>query len=521
MTRLRIPLSPMLVTLAACVGFAACSLAPEPEAPAPVEALPEAFREAPEADSAAYEPLRWWESFGDPALSALVDTVLTSNLDIAEAVGRVLESRALLGVATADLLPQVNGNADVSQASNPTNAGFGQQIGAIIGGDTTSNGDRPQPPDRFTITDYSASLGASYEVDLWGRARNDRGAAARDLEASDADLQAAVVSVISETVTAWFQAADLQRRVELNEEIVRVLEDRVALTQSRYDRGLVTSFELYQVRQDLQNTRAALPALRNQFADARGRLAVLAGRFPGDMDALLADLGLPEDTLSPIPATVPTTLLWQRPDVRAAGRRLEAARLRVGARRAELLPRLTLSGSLGLQSAQADEWFNLDQWFSNLAAGLVAPLFQGGRLRANVRAARARLQQQTAVYGRAVLTAVVETENALSALREEESRLDFFQAQLGEAESSVNLQSSRYRSGVAGYADYLDALRNELTARSALASAARDYALARLAVHRALGGSWIEADAVEAIAELYPDAPLDSETQAGPAGSNP
>lgn len=522
-----IPSSPPLrlpvTMLAACAILSACSLAPEPEAPAPVEVLPEAFREAPDAEPADYEPLRWWESFEDPALSALVDTVLASNLDIMEAVGRVLESRAQLGVATADLLPQVNGNADASRASNPTNAGFGQQIGAIIGGDTTStpDPDRPQRPDRFTITDYSVSLGASYELDFWGRARNDRSAAARDLEASDADLQAAVVGVISETVTAWFQAADLQRRVELNEEIVQVLEDRVALTQSRYDRGLVTSFELYQVRQDLQNTRAALPALRNQRADARGRLAVLAGRYPGDMDALLADLSLPRNPLSDIPATVPTTLLWQRPDVRAAGRRLEAARLRVGARRAELLPRLTLSGSLGLQSAQADGWLDLDQWFSNLAAGLVAPLFQGGRLRANVRAARARLQQQTAVYGRAVLTAVVETENALSALREEESRLNFFQAQLQEAESSVNLQSSRYRSGVTGYADYLDALRNELTARSALASSARDYALARLAVHRALGGSWIEADAVDAIAELYPDAPTDPELQAGPAGTDP
>ena len=175
--------------------------------------------------------------------------------------------------------------------------------------------------------------------------------------------------------------------------------------------------------------------------------------------------------------------------------RLEASRLRVGARRAELLPRLSLSGTLGLQSATASEWFDLSQWFRNLTAGLTAPLFQGGRLRANVQVAQARLQQLNAAYGRSVLTAVVEAENALSRLREEEARLAFFTSQLDEAESSVNLQAQRYRSGVGGYADYLDALRNRLTVQSTLTSASRDYALARLGVHRALGGDWVQPEA--------------------------
>jgi NodT family efflux transporter outer membrane factor (OMF) lipoprotein len=481
----------------ACILLAGCSLAPEPEevTPAEVERLPGAYAEADES-ARPYEPARWWRGFRDPGLDRMVDTVLAANLDLQEAVARVLEARALARVATADLLPSLNGAVEVSRSSNPNNAGFGRQIADIIGGavgDTAGGEPIPAPPDRFENTNYSASLGLAYEVDFWGRARSDRAAALRDLEASEADLQAVVLGVLAETVTAWFQAAELRRRVVLTEEIVGVLEDRVALTETRYDRGLVTSFELYQVRQELRNAEASLPELRNQRDEAEGRLAVLAGRYPAELAPLLDPLALPEGSLPPVPAALPSDLLWQRPDVRAAGRRLEAARMRVGARRAELLPGLNLTGTLGVHSSDADEWLDLSQWFSNLAAGLTAPLFQGGRLRANVAAAQARLQQQTAAYGRAVLTAFVEVENALAQLREEESRFSFFRAQLVEAEASVDLQSRRYASGVGGYADYLDALRNRLTVANGVASAARDYALARLAVHRALGGDWVEA----------------------------
>ena len=491
------PMNSRIALAALLVALSGCSLAPRPEAPVAVEMLPDSFAAAPGGEG-AYLADRWWTAYGDPVLTAVVDTVLAENLDLAEAVGRVLEARAQLGIATADLLPTVNGTADVTRTSNPNNAGFGRQIAAILGGaagDTTGGGEPPpQPPDRFDNTIYNTALAVSYELDFWGRARNDRAATLRDLRASEADLQAALLGVVAETITAYYDVADLRQRVALTQEIVGVLEEREQLTQTRYDRGLVTSFELYQVRQELRNAQAGLPQLRTLLAEAGGRLAVLAGRYPGDLAPLLDRALLLEGELPPVPASVPADLLWQRPDVRAAGLRLDAARLRVGARRAELLPALNLTGSLGLQSPTAEEWLDLSQWFSNLVAGITAPLFQGGRLRSNVQAARARLLQQNAAYGRAVLTAVVETETALTRLREEESRLDFLSSQRDEAESSVSLQARRYRSGVAGYADYLDALRNRLTVSSTLATASRDYALARLGVHRALGGDWVVPD---------------------------
>jgi NodT family efflux transporter outer membrane factor (OMF) lipoprotein len=483
-----------------------------------VTTLPERF----DADSVATDSLRnlrWWRAFQDPSLNRYLETVLAANLDLTEAVTRVEEARALAGVATADLLPSLTGNGEISRSDNPNNAGFGAQIGELLrllAGDTTStggdggdgdgdgdgNGDGDAgeggdgPPDRFAVTNYTASLGMAYEVDLWGRARNDRKAALADVLASEADLHAVRLGVLAEAITAWFEWVELDRRVTLTAEIVDVLQERVVLTETRYDRGLVGSFELYQIRQDLQNTQAGLPLLRAQLADVRRRLALLAGRFPSELAPLLDGDTSPLDPAQPVPSGIPADLLIQRPDVRAEGRRMEAARYRVGARKAELLPSLNLSGTLGLQAVEPEGILDLSQWFSNLVAGVTAPLFQGGRLRANLDAAEARYARQVAVYGRAVLTAVGEVEVALVRHRQERERYEFLLSQLEEAEASVELQADRYAAGVGDYPDYLDALRNRLTVESTLTQARRDLALARLQLHRALGGSWSDDEPV-------------------------
>jgi outer membrane protein TolC len=164
----------------------------------------------------------------------------------------------------------------------------------------------------------------------------------------------------------------------------------------------------------------------------------------------------------------------------------------VGARKAELLPSITLTGTLGLQSSSADGLFDLSQWFSTLTAGLAQPLFQGGRLRANLAAAEARYAQQLATHRQIVLTAVGEVEAALLRHREELERYQTLSDQLAEAQASVDLQEERYRSGIGAYTDYLDALRVLLTTQSSLSASARDVALARLTLHRALGGAWAE-----------------------------
>ena len=474
--------------LAAVLLVAACSLAPAPSVPEPVAELPGAFAEPAAAGDA--EAREWWKAFNDPILNTVVDTVLASNFDLAEAVARVQQARAQAGIARAGLFPVLQATASATDQDTPANAGFGQQFRELTG---TGDGALPgglQFPDRLGITTYSLGTEFAYELDFWGRARNDARSAGLQYLASESDYHTARIGVLAETITTYFEIVDLRRRSDLAQETVDVLLEREQLAENRYNRGLTPSSELYQVRQERLNTQSALPQLQSQLVNAEGRLAVLMGGFRDKVDAILPDSLAPMPSGDPVAAGVPTDLLIQRPDVLATRQRLEAARYAIGARRAELLPSLSLSGTIGVQASEADGLFNVDQWFRNLLGNLTAPIFQGGRLRSNLALAEAQFQQAAAAYGRTVVTAVHEVESTLAALENEGRRHAFLESQLEEARASVALQQDRYSSGVGGYTDYLDALRSRLNVESTLAGSRRDLALARLAVHRALGGDW-------------------------------
>ncbi len=486
-------------TLAAV--WAACSFAPAPETPAPVAEMPERFSEA--AVGGAYEPLRWWETFNDPELERTVEAALAANLDLRQAVARVEELRSRYRIARAPLFPSIGLTADVTRSSTPANTGLG---GQIVGDDAEAGGADGAPPDtsgtgfgftfpdRFDFTTYSASLGFAYELDFWGRARNEKGAAMSDFLATRADLETVRLGVIASTASTYFEILELRKRVALAEENVDLLRDRTELTDQRYLRGLVSTFELYSIRQAYRTAQSELPGLRTALYDAEGRLALLLGRYAGDPAALIDPDAEPTLDLEPIPAGLPVSLLELRPDVFAAAERMDAARRRVGARRAELLPRLSLSGSAGFQASEPADLFRADQWFASFLGSLFAPIFQGGALRAAVGVAEAQYEQLAVAYVRTVLTAFKEVQTSLRAFDNERERYARVRDQLDEAEASAALQLRRYRRGIGDYVSYLDAQRNLVSARTLFAGAERAMAEARLAVHRALGGAWIQPD---------------------------
>ena len=482
------PSAGALLAAAALLHLTACSFEPPPSVPEPVAEVPSSF--AGGALPGDYQSREWWAAFEDPVLNTVVDSVLTANFDLAEAVARVEQARAQAGIARAGLFPAVQASASVTDQNTPANAGFGEQFRKLAGGEDGSLPGGLEFPDRLGFTTYALGADFAYELDFWGRARNDARAAGAQYLASEADYHTARIGVLAATITTYFEIVALRRQTGLARDLVEVLQEREQLTDSRYERGLVTSFELYQVRGDLRNTEAGLPQLETQLNDAEGRLAVLLGGYRSKLDAIVPEALTPASLVEPVAAGVPADLLFQRPDVRAAGLRLDAARFTIGARRAELLPSLSISGTIGVQSSEADGLFKVDQWFRNLVGNLTAPIFQGGRLRSNVALAHAQFNQVAAAYGRAVVTAVYEVEAALAALANEDRRHAFLISQREEAQASVALQSDRYESGVGGYTDYLDALRTLLNVESTLAAAGRDLALARLAVHRALGGDW-------------------------------
>ena len=490
-----------IAALLALPVLACTSMAPEAREPEAVAALPATYAGTPAGD---YQPAEWWRDFGDPVLDDLVNQALAANLDLVAGVASVEEARARRLTARGGLLPTISGAANGSYQDAPLTGALGAFAGGI---------------DRIESETYSATLAFAYELDFWGRRRSEVRAATEDLAAAEADLATLSIGVVSEVITTYFELVDLRARQRSTQEILEVLAERVDQTQRRYEKGLVSSFELSRVRQDYRNAQAGLPGLGSQARDAEGRLASLIARPAGslDLDAALQ----PRLVFSAVAPGMPAELLIQRPDVWASARRLEAARHRVGASKAALFPTIDLSGSFGTQDDRPSGLLELaDQWVLNFAGGLVAPIFQGGRLRADLASAEARYEQAAARYAGTVLTALREVESALARLEAEHERYRFLAGQLEEAKASTVLQADRYDAGVGQYTDYLDGLRSELEVERSLSLAGRDVALARLATYRALGGGWSR-QAIEPRLRWAGDTDTSAGDPVPPRGENP
>ncbi|MCZ0935960.1 MAG: TolC family protein [Gemmatimonadetes bacterium] len=474
----------------------ACSFAPGPRLPAAVAELPAAYdAEAPPAE-AAPEPRDWWRAFDDATLDRLIETALVANLDLHEAVARLEELRHRYRIARAPLFPALTLDANGNRSSTPANTGLGSQFG----GDGDDGGESPIPglsfdfPDRFEFTTYSASLGFAYELDFWGRLRNESGAAVRDFLASRADAETVRLTVIASTISTYLEVVSARAQLAIAEDNVDLLRERAELTRERYQAGVTNTFELYAIRQQYRTAESNLPGLRTAVDDAEGRLALLVGRYAGMIEDLLPPALEPAVDTTPIPGGLPVSLLEDRPDVMAAFERVEAARRRVGARRAELLPTISLNGAGGRQAGELGDLRFVDQWFTNLIGGLVAPIFQGGRLRANLGAAWAQYDQALIAYARTVLGAYREVRTSLRQFENERERYAQVMEQVADARASLENQLERYQSGVGDYVEYLDARVNLNGAETTRVLAERGIGEARLAVHRALGGAWVAED---------------------------
>lgn len=445
--------------------------------------MPESF-EAEAVRSTQTGSVRWWTEFGDPVLDAVVDTVLARNRDLAVAALRVSELQEFYRISRAPRLPGAQLTIDGSRQSTPTNSGATGRFAGNI----------PGFPDRFDFTTYSASLGLSWELDFWGRVRDATRAAVHDWLATRADFEAARMGIVGETVATYLEIADTETRLAAARETADLLSERSTLAMDRYERGLATSFELYRIQQSLADARAAVPELEAARHDARTRLAVLAGGFPADLDSILVRSPRLPPLPDPVPAGLPSSLLENRPDLVAAMNRMEAARRRAGVARADRLPRFSLTAAGGTQSSELSDLLSTDQRFGLLSGSILQPVFNYGAKGAAARAAVLRFEQAVLTYDKAILVAFRETSAALVALDRQRTRYRALRQALDDARNSEYSQLERFRRGIGDYAGFLDARMNRLRAEAGLASGVRAVALARLTVHRALGGAWIEPD---------------------------
>ena len=459
-------LAPSLVLTA---GMTACGGAPPRTEPHASVALPDDWSaaRAPAQISAA-----WSSSFTDPRLLAIVDEALAHNWDLAAASARLDAAVAEARIAGADVFPVVNARASATRQQQ------------VFTGLPIPSADGPLTS---RSTNYGVSLDFQWELDLWGRLRGTRSAAGADFAAAAADYEGARLSLTAQTIKAWFAAAESRRQLELAETTHESFTQTTRRIRALYESGARPSLDLRLARSDEASAEATVALRRDVHERTLRQLELLLGRYPSATFEPAGELIQPP---AEIPEGLPAQLLARRPDLVAAERRVAAAGARVGSSRAALLPRITLTASGGAVSDDLRQLLDGDFRVWSLAAGLLQPLFQGGRLRANLARSQSIEDQAVASYAGAVLRACGEVENALHA----EQSLAVQEASLtratDEARAAFDLARSRYDTGVTDAATLLSARRAFTAAESRLLEVRRQRLDARVDLHLALGGGF-------------------------------
>ncbi len=348
---------------------------------------------------------------------------------------------------------------------------------------------------------FGASLDASWEIDLFGGQRSALDARSASAEASAADLGTVQVSLAAEVALAYIGLRSAQARLAIAEANLAGQQQTGQITRWRQQAGLADGLALTQAEAAVAQTSASLPPLQTALAQARHALAVLTGRPPAALDAVLstaAPLPQPAATLA---LAGPADTLRQRPDVRAAEQRLAAAWATLAQADAALRPSLRLSGSLGLSALSLAGLGNGSAVAGALLAGVGLPVFDGGALRGQQRAQQAAVDQAQQAWRASVLAALQEVEDALVALANDSTRQQRLQVAAQAATSAATLAAQRYRSGLVDFQTVLDTQRSQLAAQDSLASASADRATDHVRLYKALGGGWV-ADPVSATASL-------------------
>ena len=447
--------------------LAACRAAPEELDPAVV--LPADWTSVTVADEPA--PATWWRDFSDPRLARLVDEALVHNRDLGAAVARLEAALASARAVQGALAPQVDAGADAARRRQ-------NFIGLPIpGGDVLSS----------TVTSYGVSLDVSWEVDLWGRLRASASAADAEARAAGADLRGAALSIAAQTAKGWFALIEARQQMRLAAATVRSFDESAEWIRARYQRGLTTALDLRLALSNAADARAARAATEDAAQRAARALEILLGRYPAEDIETSDDLPpLPP----PPPAGLPAALLERRPDLVAARERVAAQDERVAASRAALLPGLRLTASGGRTSAELEDLLDggFDVW--SLGASLTAPLFQGGRLRAEVDAAEARRAEAWNAWAADLLRACGEVESALAAEERLARRVAELEQATLQARAAEALALERYRSGVEALVTLLDAQRRSVTNESRWLAARRNLLDNRVDLLLALGGGF-------------------------------
>ncbi|PTQ08554.1 RND transporter [Sphingomonas oleivorans] len=455
-----------------------CAVGPDYRPPSAGDLkLPQSFGAARPQTVGEVDVARWWAAFGDPVLTGLVERGLAANLDIDAAGARLRQARASLRSARGGLLPSASVSGSASRSiGRDSNSVFDPTTGQVIG---TSGGD---------TTIFRGSFDAAYEADIFGGIRRSVEAARAGAQASEADLRDVQITVASEIALNYLDARLAQARLAIAERNLASQDETVEIVGWRVQAGLVSSLDLEQARQLRAQTAASIPALRTSYVAAVNRIAVLLGEAPGAVTATIDPVRAVPIAPAALSAAIPADMLQRRPDIASAERTLAAETARIGVETAQLYPALRLSGTFGGSATNIGDV--LSSSIGNLVAGITAPIFQGGQIRAAIEGQRASTDAALAAYRSAVLLALEEVENALQSLTAAEQREQALIVADEAARNAVILARSQYRAGLIDFQALLESERSLLSSEDNRATARANRATATVQLYKALGGGW-------------------------------
>lgn len=456
-------LRPSLVLIALTALVAGCSLGPDREVPK--VAMPPAWDSA--ATATVWPDARWWESFGSPELNRLIAEAEAGNTDLAAAVIRVRQAQAQSRIAGAALLPTFGLDGGASRAWTDV-SGSGSRSGNAMS------------------KSYDAGFVAGYQVDLFGGNAASADAARTQLEANRYDRETVALTVQSEVASAYLTILAIRDRTRLSQETLRIAESILGMLNRQLELGVASELEVAQQRASVAQQRASLPGLEQSEREALTGLAVLLGRAPQGFQ--VQGRSLDELRLPVVGAGLPSTLLERRPDLRRAEADLRAANLDVVSARAARFPTLDLSARGSIQSAMLS--FDPFTLARSVAASVSAPIFEGGRLQAQEDLAAARADETAEVYRKAVITALQDTENALSATDTSARQEGFAREAHAQAREALRIVEARFRNGTVDFLNVLEAQRTVFQTSDTTVQATLGRYNAALSLYRALGGGW-------------------------------
>ena len=463
------------LALTTCFLVHGCiNLGPDYQRPDMGIQIPESYEFGPTAKQPLEVEDRWWEIFEDRELDQMVEDALKYNWDIKQAAARILEVRARYVQIRSDRFPQVD-------------VGGARDRRKINGGETRDN----------SIADtYDLSAAASFELDLWSRLKKASQAAWEDILAEEENRRTVAQAVVAETVSLYLGMEAVERRLQIAQQSIKAFRQSLQFVEIRYRRGLISVLDVRQASRVLAGAETLVPQLEQDLGIIQQQLSVVLGRYPETR----APRRQPEDyyrRLPPVPPGLPSDLLMRRPDLRAAEARLRSLNDLVGVTRAARLPRITLTGEYGVTSPDLNKLLRTENIIWNLTAGIVQPVFDAGFLKAGQRAAEARYEQGVAEYVKTVLDAFGEVERALLIREQQLDRRDREVSFLTEARATQRVAQNRYVKGLTNYLDVLNAQITRFQAEDSLVLVDLALFRNRVALHRALGGSWAEPEALK------------------------